>query len=155
MNANEVTQPQGDQRFFLGDVESDGTKNPWTVDLLINQKPVNFKVDTGADITVLSESTYNHLPNPPKLEPERADISSPGGKLICKGQFLTGAQLNGEAYQVKMFVIAGEQVNNLLGRETACKMGLVQRVGEVLFDVFGDIGLLNCAPVKIELREGA
>lgn len=43
---------------------------------------------------------------------------------------------------------------NLLGRDTAVKMGLVGRVdGLELFNcVFWDIGLLNCSLVKIELQ---
>ena len=34
-------------------------------------------------------------------------------------------------------------------------MGLVQRVEETTANVFGDIGLMNCEPVKIELTDDA
>lgn len=45
------------------------------------------------------------------------------------------------------------------GRTVAKRMGLVKRINgvvtNVLDDVFGDIGLLKCDPVKIELKAGA
>ena len=36
-----------------------------------------------------------------------------------------------------------------------CQMGLVQRIEETTANVFGDIGLMNCEPVKIELTDNA
>lgn len=53
--------------------------------------------------------------------------------------------------------MSGPFTTNLLGRKTAIKMGLVRRVNglESYDDIFGDIGLLKCEPVKIELRPDA
>ena len=56
-------------------------------------------------------------------------------------------------YPVEVYVIKDQHAsNNLLGRESACRMGLVQRLAEVNSEVYGDIGLLRCDPVKIELQ---
>ena len=52
-----------------------------------------------------------------------------------------------------IFVVSGKHSNSLLGRNAACKMGLIQRIAEVQSDIFGDLGLLNCDPVKITLKE--
>ena len=41
-------------------------------------------------------------------------------------------------------------LNNLLSRQPACQMGLVQRVEETAANVFG---FMNCEPVKIELTD--
>ena len=109
------------------------------MNLTINQKVVNFKIDSGADVTVITESTYNSLPNRPKLELTKAGLCSPGGQVECKGEFTTKVELKGNCYTIKIFVIAGKHVNNLLGRDEASKKKLIQRVGEVCFDVFGDI----------------
>ncbi len=49
---------------------------------------VEFKIDTGADITVMSEQTFLKLPCRPHLTKTLADIRSPGGKLDCIGKFL-------------------------------------------------------------------
>lgn len=56
-------------------------------------------------------------------------------------------------------VIKGQYTSNLLGRSIAKQMGLGARVNEInssLTDyVFGEIGLLNCEPVEIELTADA
>ena len=56
-----------DETFFLGSVKSNNSdENDWQVELELNGKPTKFKIDTGADITVISEATYNNLvPTPP------------------------------------------------------------------------------------------
>ena len=54
-----------------------------------------------------------------------------------------------------IFVVSGKHSNSLLGRNAACKMGLIQRIAEVQSDIFGDLGLLNCDAVKITLKEDA
>ena len=59
-------------------------------------------------------------------------------------------------YSVRIFVVRGENVNCLLGREHSCQMGLVKRVCEITNNnVFGGIGLLKCEPVKIQLKDNA
>ena len=57
-----------DQPFFLGAVNScDKFEEPWSVVLHVNRKPVQFKIDGGADISVISVATYQALPQRPKL----------------------------------------------------------------------------------------
>ena len=43
---------------FLGTIEITSTHskdNQWMIELLLNGKPVQFKIDTGADVTAISE----------------------------------------------------------------------------------------------------
>jgi len=116
---------------------------------------VQFKIDTGADISVISVSTYEALPQRPKLKPSNAVLSSPGGMLNCKGQFTAEISLKNKLYCVDIYVIQGPCVNILLSRHAACQMGLVQCIEETTANVFGDIGLMNCEQVKIELTDNA
>ena len=58
-------------------------------------------------------------------------------------------------YKFWIFGIRGPYANNLLSRTIACTMGLVLRPDESSTDVLGEIGLLNCEPVKIEFRPEA
>ena len=97
--------------------------------------------------------TYQALPQHPKLRPSSAVLSSPGGMLSCEGQFIANISHKNKLYCVDIYVIEGDCVNNLLSRHAACQMGLVQRVEETTANVFGDIGLMNCEPVKIELTD--
>lgn len=133
------------EQFFLGAVSSHEPQAH------INRKPVQFKINTGADISVISASTYQALPERPKLKPSNAVLSSPGGILSCKGQFTADISLNNKLCRVEIYVIEGPCVNNLLSCHAACQMGLVKPIEENTADVFGEIGLMNCEPVKIEL----
>ncbi|KAL9963006.1 hypothetical protein ACROYT_G032167 [Oculina patagonica] len=153
----EVTRApdQTSQHFFLGAIQSGDGGEPWSVMLHINKKPVQFKIDTGADISVMSESTYQALPQCPQLQTSNAVLSSPGGKLNCKGLFTANITLKENTYSEDMYIIEGPCVNNLLSRQAACRMGLVQRVNETTADVYGDIGLMDCDVAKIELSDDA
>ena len=145
-----------DQHFFLGTVSScDKFEEPWSVVLHVNRKPMQFKIDTGANISVISVSTYQALPQRPKLKPSNAMLSSLGGMLKCKGQFTAEISHKTKQFFVDICVIEESCVNNLLSRHAACHMGLVQRIEETTANVFGDIGLMNCEPVKIDLTDNA
>lgn len=102
-----------------------------------NKKPVQFKIYTGVDISVMSESTYQAL----QLQPSNAILFrlSPGGRLNCKGQFTANIVLNGKTYSEDLYIIEGPCVNNLLGRQAAHRMGLVQRINETTGSVYRDV----------------
>ena len=40
---------------FLGTIQEDKSE-PWTVTILVNHKSITFKLDTGADVTVISKT---------------------------------------------------------------------------------------------------
>lgn len=65
----------------------------------------------------------------------------------------------GQKYQHWITVIKGQYPSNLLGKTVAKRMGLVTRVNalnsNLMGEVFGEIGLLNCEPVIIELTDDA
>ena len=153
-SVREVTSTRGGniEKCFLGAVNSyDSFEDQWSVVLHIDRKPVQFKIDTGADISVILVPTYQALPQRPKLKPSSAVLCSPGGVLSRKGQFIANISHKNKLYCVDIYAI--DCVNNLVSRHAACQMGLVQRVEETTANVFGDIGLMNCEPVKIELTD--
>ena len=157
-SVREVTSnsEQNNREFFLGAVNScDEFEERWSVVLHVNKKPIKFKIDTGADISVMSVSTYEALPQRPKLKPSNAVLSSPGGMLKCRGQFIVEISLMNKSYFIDMYVIEGVCVNNLLSCHAACQMGLVQCVEESTANVFGNIGLMNSEQVRIELTDNA
>ena len=52
------TQPEEDT--FLGAIDTvTGSSNPWTTDILLNGESLQFKVDTGADVTVIPVRFYS------------------------------------------------------------------------------------------------
>lgn len=77
------------ETFFLGSVMSTNSdKEHWQVKLKLNGKLTSFKIDTGADITVIPEATYNSLSQRPPLKPTTAVLCSPGGTIMCVGEFI-------------------------------------------------------------------
>lgn len=156
--------------FFIGELflrETTKSKpniieesNPDTdcdVELLVNGSPVDCKIDTGADTTVMTEEAFSKLRQKPKLNKSRPTVYSPCGKVRCMGKFLATTTYKGQKYQYWIKVVKGQYVCHLLGKAVAKHMGLVARVNaitsDVTSDVFGEIGLLNCEPEKIELTE--
>ena len=84
-----------DQTFYMGSIdESDTPSDPWYVELKICNRTLQFKIDTGADISTISLATYNSLPVKPKLRSVTNTFQSPGGKLACKGSFRTTTRFN-------------------------------------------------------------
>uniref|UniRef100_H3APJ0 Peptidase A2 domain-containing protein n=1 Tax=Latimeria chalumnae TaxID=7897 RepID=H3APJ0_LATCH len=153
----EVTvQKSNAASLFLGSITCvDESSKPWKVNLITNGTAVNFKIDTGADASVISEATYLSMHNPPQLMSTDTILNSPGGKLQCKGLFSAKTRFKKTEYQFNLYVIRGSQVNDLLGRDVATAMGLVHQVKETYSEIFDNIGLLKGEPIKINLKEGA
>ena len=64
---------------FLGIIYSETdslSSQPWTTTLTVNNRPLQFKIDTGADVTVISEEEYCQQPNGP-LQPTHRVLSGP------------------------------------------------------------------------------
>ena len=154
-SVQEVTENHNDA-FFLGSVTcTDDSVSAWRVNLPLEGGTVRFKIDSGADVTVLTESSYNHLKPKPELKSTNTSLSSPGGPLSCMGQFTAHAVIKGETYNFRVFVVKRIDMENLLSRSTAVEMGLIKRVDHIAEDLFADIGLLAGEPVKITLKPDA
>lgn len=53
---HEVEEKQDEEEIFLSNVTTDG--DPWMVKIDINKSSVKFKIDTGADVTVLLHTLF-------------------------------------------------------------------------------------------------
>lgn len=132
--------------------------SPWYIDLdLINTgKFTKFKIDTGADISVIKRSDFDLFSPTPDLTPSFIKLDSPGGKIVPQGEFSANVKKHNKIYKFKVLVIPSKVGNNLLSRAVSEKMGLVKRLENVVNNnVFGPMGLLKTDPVKIKLRENA
>ena len=145
--------------FFLDSISCHDAAEPaWREDILTQGGPIDFKLDSGADVTVISETTLNKLNPTPELETVQTKLMSPGGPLTCKGQFMASAEVKQQRFRFRVLVTEGNSTDSLLSRSVAVKMGLMQRLEEISLDdseLFGDIGLLDCEPVRIKLKPGA
>lgn len=82
----EVTNEQPGQTYFLGAVDREDN-DTWTVGFPVNNVVVTFKIDTGADATIIDKETFKKMSPKIKLEPPDTHFVSPGGSLNCIGMF--------------------------------------------------------------------
>ncbi|KAK0156229.1 hypothetical protein N1851_000482 [Merluccius polli] len=155
---SEVTEQQQSyseqqRSYFLGAVSkaADGSSEQWAVKLLVGSTPVEFKIDTGADVNIIREETYHSLRPKTPLEPADIPLDSPGGELQCIGQFQSTVAYKGKTHPLTAYVICGRTVSNLLSRPLAVKMNLVRRVEETVcstghLQAYGEHGTLKTEP---------
>ena len=88
------------------------------------------------------------LQYPPELTPTNTKLNSPGGSPRIIGYF----QSSHQPYDFNTYVIRGNS-SNLLSRKASCDLGFIKlnidRVNGM------SVGLVNCNPVSITLKEDA
>ncbi|GBM77266.1 hypothetical protein AVEN_109492-1 [Araneus ventricosus] len=58
-SANNCKYPP--EQFFVGNVSADSMSSSWQAILLINDRPVNFKIDTGAQANIIRKKLLNDI----------------------------------------------------------------------------------------------
>ena len=160
----EVTQDSGEETF-LGTVtavtDAVGTHSPWMVDVKLNSQNFEFKVDTGADVTVIPESVYSRERDG-ELQPSSLPLNGPTDEAldVC-GQFSGLLTRNGIESQQNVYVIRNLR-RALLGKpaiEALKVVALVEPIQEEEIvkqypELFKGLGKLKDNYV-IRLREDA
>ena len=151
--------------FYLGSVETTdvqnvgdrakvhGSDSSWVTQVKVMGTVTEFKIDTGADVTLMSESDYHKLERAPQLMSSATILSTPAGVLKHSGYFMNKFTVRGCTYSHRVFVVQGLK-RNLLSGNVADKMGLVKRLHEIK-QKSPDYGKIKCPPVKIKLKEDA
>jgi transposase InsO family protein len=144
--------------FYMDTVTADkpieaAYEEPWLVSLPICGSDVEFKVDSGADVTTISEKCYESLKKKPKLKPPSAGLKGADkSQLRCIGQFKAETVFKNSKYLLDIQVC--KDVSNLLSRTVSKAMGILKlTINEVDSSVFGDSGRMKGQPVEIELEE--
>ena len=153
-----AAQPPGVD-YFLGAVDSAEDSDAWMVPLEVCGTSINFKIDTGADISVMSHTTFQTLPRCPVLQPAKVMLSTPGGKPQIRGEFTAVTTYKDKVYEFRVVVIESTRKISLLARDIAAAMGLVKRIEELVEEMTNvndsEIGLMKTSPVEIKLKDGA
>lgn len=53
----------------------------------VDSTPIECKIDTGADVTVISEDIFYTLTSERRLDTPDIPLDRPGGELLCLGHF--------------------------------------------------------------------
>ena len=119
-NSNKVheKEDENDEIFFLGEINSD-SKDYWTAQIEVNGHTTLFKLDTGAAVTVLSDSVQwlqgIHLKE-------------------TKGQF-NATLKHGQTSITKPVYVLHNQKCSLLSRKACVELGLVMRASKDVEEV--------------------
>ena len=74
---------------FLGSLSGDNeTADSWTTTLRVAGRRIQFKLDTGAEVTAISESTYQKLGHIRLQKSSRSLFGPAGQSLTVLGQFM-------------------------------------------------------------------
>ena len=146
---------------FIGAVEKPSeARSPWRVSMLLNGTPMEMKIDTDADVSVLPESMYCKLSGV-ALKPTSKKLFGPGGHtLAVQGKFTATLQIGNRCVRERIYVVQGVR-NALLGQPaikslkllTICNVDsepLVIANHPKLFEGLGELGEYH-----IELEPGA
>lgn len=149
-----------EQSYYLGEVNSLLSCYPWFVNILINTSNVKFKVDTGADVTLMSKLLARSLNI--KVEASNVRLYGPGRKLVpIVGKAGVKMKFRDKEISQDVYVVEGIQ-GPLLGRPAIKAFNLLNfDVGEVKEDickkfhsVFHGIGRIT-TEYHIRIKENA
>ena len=80
----------------------------WKAKVKLNGQPAEFKVDTGADVTVIPPNVYYSLKSTPSLNKATKEPMGPWKqKLGCLGTFTAELQVQDKCAREQVYVIEG------------------------------------------------
>lgn len=89
-------------------------KNIWEIEIAVNDKIIRFKIDTGAEMTVLSENTWKVLNLPEPLQNTCTSLCVPDHTALkVLGKVLVTLRHKARYYTQPVYVVKNVK-NNLL-----------------------------------------
>ena len=111
-----VGEVEEDENLFLGEIGTETNNTFWSVDLMLNNAQVRFKIDTGADVTVIPDKIYEALRPTPTLVKSSKTLFGPAQtSLPVRGCFVGKIQKGDKTTEQEIFVV-NDARNALLGR---------------------------------------
>ena len=124
----EQSEQMADDNFFVDAINEESTSDEWKLVLQIQSKPVEFKLDTGAQTNLLPEEVYKQLNPKPKLQKAKVKLTGyTGVDIPVKGRCVLTVVYKGK-YHVIPFVVTPGNHKPLLGLQACNELNLVKRV---------------------------
>ena len=126
---NEQVQQYEDVKYL--DTVENTNGNMWELQVRIGQNSIKFKVDTGAEVTVLSEATWNSLNQIELLQPPDTTLCGPDRtRLIVLGK-ISLTLTHKESCCTQPVYVVKNITNNLLGFPAIKALKLLSHVQSV------------------------
>ena len=128
---------------FVGSVSSK-QQSSWTMTLQVRGKEIRFKVDTGVEVTAISEETFRQLGGASLQRPRNVLYSPARHTQDVLGQFMTTS--------LQPVFVVRDLKNNLLGLPAIVALQLIHKVSSVKTEddirkmfpkVFSGLGMLG------------
>lgn len=135
---------------------------------------IPLKLDTGAQVNLLSEKQYAKLQRRPKIHHATVKVTGYSGVNIpVTGCCITKVTHKSKTYHVAFLIVKLDNAQSIIGLKTCSKLNLIQRVAQVTADVLASTyewllltwlsgyqevsERLDCSPGKhkIEIEENA
>ena len=130
MSTVDSTEPNTLDAAFLDTVTTD-IQTTWTAKVLVGSKELVFKLDTGAEVTAISEEAFRSLGNVSLQKPSKV-LYGPGEKpLDVIGESSLTLHTEQKSVHQRIFVIRGLK-SNLLGLPAITPLNLAARVDSTL-----------------------
>ncbi|KAL4721170.1 hypothetical protein ACJJTC_004946 [Scirpophaga incertulas] len=137
-NINEVKENQCDQDGVeLLRIDSMCIKNceitdMWKETLILDGMPIEFKIDSGADVNILPLLYFEKLPQKYELMENKNKLTAFGGFIIDPvGVVTLDCKVKGKSYKRINFVVVKGDCIPILGRNTSVRLNLIQRIYDV------------------------
>ena len=156
---------QGESEEVYLDEAVTTTDKGWFSRVTMNGNPVNFKLDTGAEVTVVPE----HLVGQAKLGRAKRTLLGPGStKLRVKGVFQAAFESSRKVHAEDVYVVIGQK-HPLLSRNACVALGLLSvhvdgldieswcatPVAKDFPSIFEGLGRLGNTPYHIQTESAA
>ena len=135
IDAEEESEEGCEQDQYIGGVEFEvpivnAGGNPWNASNILNSLPVEFKIDTGADVTVVSNETFAKLSNV-VLQKTKRILTGPGQQCLLVCGYFIGTLRYGTREVIRdIYVVKGIK-KALLGRPALEALSLVSRINSL------------------------
>ena len=148
----EVYEMAQEEYYYLDEVRTAET-SPWLVSLSVMNTEISFKVDSGADVTVIPAHIYESIQQRPKLQPTRAIVQDFNGKIDVQGVFKASMQHNYASRTVLIYVVRSSNCVPLLSRSDSTAIGMLRfNEEEVPANMFRECDKMACEPVQISTK---
>ena len=127
-DAEVESTPSADQAYlFPLAVDHGGDENVWSTTVQIGGTDVSFKLETGAEVTAISEEAYRNLGSPEMESPLKILYGSTSQSLKVMGQF-TETLSSGKKISKQPVFVVRRLKTNLLGLPAITSLDLIRRM---------------------------